>query len=286
MSAIGIIGGSGLYSIEGLENVSERNITTPYGSTSDTIIKGELHGNTVYFIPRHGKGHRHLPSEVPHRANMWALKSLGVKWVIGVGAVGSLKEELPPMHIVLPDQYYDRTVTRTEHTFFGNGIVAHVPFGYPTNETLRSTIAAACGKLNLPCQNGGTYVNMEGPAFSTRAESETNRHHGFDLIGMTNLAEAKLAREAEMAYASLCMVTDYDCWKDQEVDVQEILMYLSKNSNNAKAILSEVIATLPINNTQPEFEVLDCSIITPRELWPAETVQKLEPVLQRFIAKG
>lgn len=283
MSIIGIIGGSGLYDIEGLENVEERQIDTPFGATSDSLIGGQLAGKQVWFIPRHGKGHRILPTEIPHRANLWALKSLGVKWVIGVGAVGSLKEELPPMHIVLPDQYYDRTTQRTEHTFFGNGIVAHLPFGYPTNPLLRNTLAASCAKFDLPCQNGGTYVNMDGPAFSTRAESETNRSHGFDLIGMTNLAEAKLAREAEMAYASLCMVTDYDCWKDQEVDVQEIIGYLTRNSNNAKKVLVDTITNLPVDEDQPEFGMLDFSIITPKDLWPEEVKTHLSPILARLL---
>ena len=283
MAGIGIIGGSGLYELEGLEEINEYNIETPFGKTSDTIIGGELGGKKVYFIPRHGKGHTLLPSEIPHRANLWALKSLGVQWVIGVGAVGSLKEELPPMHIVMPDQYYDRTVTRTEHTFFGDGIVAHVPFGYPTNALLRETLEDSTKELGIPCQNGGTYVNMEGPAFSTRAESESYRAQGFDIIGMTNLAEAKLAREAEMAYASLCMVTDYDCWKDHDVDVQEILSYLSKNSENAKAILTKAIGALDTEQAQPEFTILDTSILTSPQNCKPETVVKLKPILGRFL---
>ena len=283
MSAIGIIGGSGLYELEGLKNIEEREIETPFGATSDVITGGVIDGKQVWFIPRHGKGHSILPTEIPHRANLWALKSLGVKWVIGVGAVGSLKEELPPMHIVLPDQYYDRTTQRSEHTFYGDGIVAHLPFGYPTNDYLRKTLEASCKELSLPCQNGGTYVNMDGPAFSTRSESEVNRSHGFDLIGMTNLAEAKLARESEMAYASLCLVTDYDCWKDQEVDIQEILGYLKKNTENAKAVLTGAIKSLSLEESQPEFSLLDFSILTPKDMWPAETIENLKPILERFL---
>lgn len=283
MSGIGIIGGSGLYELDGVSKIEERVVETPFGSPSDVLIGGELHGKQVWFLPRHGKGHKLLPTEIPHRANLWALKSLGVRWVIGVGAVGSLKEELPPMHIVLPDQYYDRTTRRKEHTFFGKGIVAHLPFGYPTNPLLRETLAASCAQLSLPCQNGGTYVNMDGPAFSTRAESEVNRHHGFDLIGMTNLAEAKLAREAEMAYSSLCLVTDYDCWKDQEVDVQEILGYLKTNTENAKAVLAETIKNLPIEQDQPEFSFLEMSIMTAPDLWTEEVKVSLEPLLRRFL---
>ena len=250
------------------------------------IIGGELAGKQVYFIPRHGRGHTILPSEIPHRANLWALKSLGVRWVIGVGAVGSLKEELPPMSIVLPDQYFDRTVTRTEHTFFGGGIVAHVPFGYPTNPTLRGVLAQAAQGLELPVQDGGTYVNMEGPAFSTKAESESYRSHGFDVIGMTNLAEAKLAREAEMAYASLSMVTDYDCWKDHDVDVSEILEYLGKNTVNAKKLLAVAIAALPVDQEQPEFTVLNTSILTQPADCNPEAVMKLRPILARLLDRG
>jgi len=283
MSAIGIIGGSGLYALEGIENVTEHDINTPFGKPSATIIGGELSGKQVYFIPRHGKGHTILPSEIPHRANFWALKSLGVQWVVGVGAVGSLKEELPPMHIVLPDQYFDRTVTRTEHTFFGNGIVAHVPFGYPTNPLLRETLEMATKSLDLSCQNGGTYVNMEGPAFSTKSESEMYRSQRFDIIGMTNLAEAKLAREAEMAYASLSMVTDYDCWKDHDVDITEIIEYLGKNTANAKRILAKAIAELPVDQEQPEFTILNTSILTQPADCNPETVVKLQPILARML---
>ncbi len=283
MSAIGIIGGSGLYELDGLEKVEEKIIETPFGAPSDFIVGGELEGRKVWFLPRHGKGHSILPQEIPHRANIWALKSLGVQWVIGVGAVGSLKEELPPMHIVLPDQYYDRTTHRTEHTFFGRGIVAHLPFGYPTNDLLRNTLEKSCNSLDLPCQNGGTYVNMDGPAFSTRAESEVNRHHGFDLIGMTNIAEAKLCREAEIAYASLSIVTDYDCWKNQEVDIQEIIAYLRKNTKNAKKVLAQTIKTLPITEEQKEFSLLNTSIMTAKELWSEEVKKDLAPILKRFL---
>lgn len=283
MSAIGIIGGSGLYDIEGLEQIEEVVVETPFGTPSAVFKKGILGGEEIYFLPRHGRGHTISPTEIPHRANFWALKSLGVQWVIGVGAVGSLKEEYPPTHIVLPDQYYDRTTRRTEHTFFGDGIVAHVPFGFPTNASLRAVLQAACEELSLPCTNGGTYVNMDGPAFSTRAESETNRHHGFDLIGMTNLAEAKLAREAEMAYASLCMVTDYDCWKEQDVDITEILQYLGTNTGNAKRVLAEAIKRLDTSAEQDEFTVLSTSILTQKEHWSEAVKKRLEPLLERFL---
>ena len=284
MSAIAVIGGSGLYDLEGLSNIERLDIETPFDKPSDTIIGGDLNGQKVWFLPRHGKGHRLLPSEIPHRANFWALSSLGVQWVIGVGAVGSLKEELPPLHVVLPDQFYDRTTHRSEHTLFGQGIVAHLPFGHPTNNYLRSCLADACSELGLPCQSHGTYVNMDGPAFSTKAESEVNRSHGFDLIGMTHVAEAKLARESEMAYASLCLVTDYDCWKDQDVNVQEIIKYLKTNVANAKRIIDLVTKTLKTEQSQPEFTMLDTSILTPVQDWPANTQANLEPILKRFLA--
>lgn len=283
MSAIGIIGGSGLYELDGIEGLEERDILTPFGKPSDVIMGGTLHGQQVWFLPRHGKQHHLLPTEIPHRANLWALKFLGARWIISVGAVGSLKEELPPRHIVLPDQYYDRTTQRREHTFFGNGIVAHLPFGYPTNDTLRSTLSRACQELGLLYQQGGTYVSMDGPAFSTRSESEVNRQHGFDVIGMTHIAEAKLAREAEMAFASLCLVTDYDCWREHEVDVQELLSHLKENTLHAKQIIAYALQHLPTEQEEPEFSYLDSSILTPKKAWREEAKKNLAPLLERFL---
>ena len=214
---IGIIGGSGLYQIEGLTSPSQHKIKTPFGNPSDAIFGGKLAGRQVYFlVTRHARGYRILPHELNHRANIYALRSLGVRWIICVTAVGSLQERYAPRDIVLPAQFFDRTSRRAEHTFFGGGIAAHVGFADPISTNLRQLLAATGGKLGYRVHNGGTYVNMDGPAFSTRAESETNRALGFDVIGMTNLGEAKLAREAEIALATLAMVTDYDCWKEDE----------------------------------------------------------------------
>lgn len=227
-----------------------------------------------------------MPHEINHRANLWALRSLGVRWIICVTAVGSLKAKYKPEHIVLPSQYFDRTSRSTEHTFFGNGIVAHVGFADPTNPELRSIICKETKRLGLKVHNGGTYVNMDGPAFSTRAESEVNRKLNFDVIGMTNLAEAKLAREAEIALATLAMVTDYDCWKTDEapVDAQTVLGHLLANAQAAKSILARVIPRLPEKPEWPEHTCLDHAIMTERSLWPAPTMKRLQPILARFLS--
>jgi 5'-methylthioadenosine phosphorylase len=283
--AIGIIGGSGLYQIEGMTDTQELTVETPFGMPSDVIVGGILAGRQVYFLPRHGKGHRILPQEINHRANIYALKSLGVVWIICVTAVGSLKEEFPPRHIVLPDQYFDRTTHREGHTFFGNGIVAHVGFSDPTSNELRGLLANALTDLNLPHTNGGTYVNMDGPAFSTRAESNVHRHLGFDVVGMTNLPEAKLAREAEIALATLAMITDYDCWKvdEEPVSLPTVIGHLVANADQAKEILRRVIPNLPTDANWPEHTALDTAIVTQRSFWPEETSRKLEAILYRFL---
>ena len=282
---IGIIGGSGLYQIEGLTGATELKVETPWGDPSDVLVRGELGGRTVYFLPRHGRGHRILPTEINHRANVWAMKSLGVRWLISISAVGSLREELEPRHVVLPDQFFDRTSRRAEHTFFGNGIVAHVGFAEPTSIGLRTLIAAAAREAGVRVHNGGTYVNMDGPAFSTRAESETNRKLGFDIIGMTNLGEAKLAREAEMAFATIAMVTDYDCWKVEEepVSVQTVVGHLLHNVATAKAILAKVIPQVPAVPDWPEHRALEGAIMTDRSVWPEKTICKLKTILERFL---
>ena len=284
-AAVGVIGGSGLYQMDGLEAVREVTVETPFGPPSDALIAGRLAGRDVFFLPRHARGHRLLPTEVPHRANVWALRSLGVRYLLSVGAVGSLKEELPPRHIVLPDQFSDRTSRRTEHTFFGNGIVAHVGFGDPTSAPLRGLLADAARGIGRPVQDGGTYVNMDGPAFSTRAESEFHRHFGWDVIGMTNLPEAKLAREAEMAFASVSFVTDYDCWKVEEeaVNVAAVLGHLLANADTARELLARVIPQIPTGADWPEHQALDFAIVTDRKLWPAATVDRLGPVLRRVL---
>ncbi len=281
--AIGVIGGSGLYQMEALTDGREVTVDTPFGPPSDVIFAGKLAGRNVYFLPRHARGHRLLPTEIPHRANIYALRALGVRWLLSVGAVGSLKEEFPPRHLVLPDQFFDRTSRRTEHTFFGGGIVAHIGFAEPTSAPLRRLVADAARELGLPVHDGGTYVNMDGPAFSTRAESNANRQLGFDVIGMTNLPEAKLAREAEIAMASVSFVTDYDCWKTDEapVSVETVVGHLLANAETAKSILAKVIPRLPTMADWPEHSALDTAIITPRRLWPDLTKEKLGVILER-----
>ena len=282
--AIGIIGGSGIYQMEALSQVREIALDTPFGPPSDVVFAGKLAGRDVYFLPRHARGHRLLPTEINHRANIYALRSLGVRWLLSVGAVGSLKEEYPPRHLVLPDQFFDRTSRRAEHTFFGHGIVAHISFAEPTSAALRALVAEAARELGLPVHNGGTYVNMDGPAFSTRAESNANRQLGFDVIGMTNLPEAKLAREAEIAMASVAFVTDYDCWKTDEepVTVETVIGHLLANAETAKGIIARVVPRLPTVADWPEHRVLDTAIITARPHWPADTVEKLAVILGRF----
>jgi 5'-methylthioadenosine phosphorylase len=282
--AIGIIGGSGLYQIEGLANPREHEIETPFGAPSDLLMSGEVAGRTVYFLPRHGRGHRLLPHELNHRANIYALRSLGVRWIICVTAVGSLQEEYAPRDVLLPSQFYDRTSQRADDTFFGDGIAAHISFAEPISTPLRNLLAEAARSLGLRVHNGGTYVNMDGPAFSTRAESELNRRNGFDVIGMTNLPEAKLAREAEIALATMAMITDYDCWKIEEepVSAQTVIEHLLANAETAKKVLAVVISRIPRQPDWPEHRALDSALVTARNLWPPRTREKLNAILARF----
>jgi 5'-methylthioadenosine phosphorylase len=282
--AIGIIGGSGLYQMEGVESPTERRVQTPFGDPSDAIISGQMHGRQVYFLPRHGRGHRLLPHELNHRANIYALRSLNVRWIICVTAVGSLQEQYAPRDILLPSQFHDRTSQRTEHTFFGDGIAAHIGFSDPISTSLRTILAESAAGLDVKIHNGGTYVNMDGPAFSTRAESELNRRHGFDVIGMTNLPEAKLAREAEIALATLAMITDYDCWKVEEepVSAQTVFEHLVANAETAKKVLAEAIPRIPAEPNWAEHRALDTALVTDRKLWPAATREKLGAILARF----
>jgi 5'-methylthioadenosine phosphorylase len=281
--SIGIIGGSGLYQIDGLTDTAEITLDTPFGPPSDAIVSGRLAGRQIYFLPRHGRGHRIMPHEVNHRANMYALRSLGVRWVVCVTAVGSLQEQYHPRHIVLPSQFFDRTSRRSEHTFFGSGIVVHVAFADPTSAALRGIIARAGSALGHTIHNGGTYVNMDGPAFSTRAESETHRRMGFDVIGMTNVAEARLAREAEIALATMAMITDYDAWKEEPVTAKMVFETLQSNAAAAREILPRVIEQIPTEPDWPEHRSLDNAMVTPRNLWPPETVEKLRPIIGRFL---
>ncbi len=283
-AAIGIIGGSGLYQLEGFHDPQEHQVETPFGMPSDAIIGGEFAGRTVYFLPRHGRGHRILPHELNYRANIYALRLLGVRWIICVTAVGSLQEKYAPRDVLLPSQFVDRTSRRSEHTFFGNGIAAHIGFAEPICAPLRELLAEAAKSSGVRVHNGGIYVNMDGPAFSTRAESELNRHHGFDVIGMTNLPEAKLAREAEMALATMAMITDYDCWKTDEepVSAQTVIGHLLANAETAKKILGAVIPRIPQEPNWPEHRALDSALVTDRALWPAATREKLQAILGRF----
>ena len=282
--AIGIIGGSGLYQMEGVSNPTEETIETPFGAPSDAIIGGDVAGRRVYFLPRHGRGHRLLPHELNHRANIYALRSLNVRWIICVTAVGSLQEKYAPRDVLLPSQFYDRTSLRAEHTFFGQGIAAHVTFAEPISAPLRNLLAESARSLGVPVHNGGTYVNMDGPAFSTRAESELNHRQGFDVIGMTNLPEAKLAREAEIALATMAMITDYDCWKVEEepVSAQTVIGHLLANAETAKKLLIDLIPRVPTEANWPEHRALDSALVTDRKLWPEETRKRLSAILGRF----
>jgi 5'-methylthioadenosine phosphorylase len=283
--AIGVIGGSGLYQIEGLERPEELVVETPFGRPSDSLVSGSLSGRQVYFLPRHARGHRLLPTELNHRANIFALRSLNVRWILSVGAVGSLQEKYRPREIVLPSQFFDRTSRRADWTFFGDGIVAHIGFSDPVSANLRAIVAQEASNLGYTVHDGGTYVNMDGPAFSTRAESEFHRKMGFDIIGMTNLPEAKLAREAEISLASINFVTDYDCWKieDEPVSAQTVIGHLVANANAARKILPKVIEKIPREANWPEHRVLDFALVTDRTLWPEATAKKLEVILERFL---
>lgn len=281
---IGIIGGSGLYHIEGFTRQKWVKMKTPFGAPSDEFLTGRLNGRDVVFLPRHGRGHRLLPSEVNHRANVWAMKKLGVAWIVSVSAVGSLQHKYRPRDIVLVDQFLDRTKRSAEHTFFGRGIVAHVAFAEPICEELRVLLLESASALRLRVHNGGTYLNMEGPAFSTRAESIAHHKAGLDVVGMTNLGEAKCAREAEIAYATIAMVTDYDCWKGDEahVTVELVIDNLHKNAASAKAIIAHVLNRIPSTPNWPCHAALENAIMTDRKFWPPKTVKALEPLLAGY----
>ena len=285
MNIVGIIGGSGLYEIEGFTHQKWVRVRTPFGEPSDQLLTGELAGRPVAFLPRHGRGHRLLPSELNHRANLYALKKLGAAWVVSISAVGSLQAKYRPCDVVLPDQFLDRTKQAVAHTFFGGGIVAHVAFADPVCGELRALLLKVCRELKLRVHDGGTYVNMEGPAFSTRAESLANHRDGYDVIGMTNLGEARCAREAEMAYATLAMVTDYDCWKQDEahVTVEMIIENLRKNAAHAKEIVRRVLPLIPAEANWPCHRALANAILTDRKFWPAATKAKLRPLLAKYL---
>jgi 5'-methylthioadenosine phosphorylase len=287
---IGIIGGSGLYQMPELQNVKEIGIDTPFGKPSDAFIVGELDGVKVAFLPRHARGHKFTPSELPFRANIYAMKELGVEYILSVSAVGSLQEQYAPTDMVIPDQFFDRTRARArESTFFGDGIVAHVPMAHPVCDELGDILEEACKKVGVKAHRGGTYLCMEGPAFSTKAESDVYRQWGMDIIGMTNLQEAKLAREAEIAYATLALVTDYDCWHEDHdsVTIDMVVEYLNKNVRNAQLILKEAVARVAAKETPNQFaDALKNAIFTAPDHWPAETVKKLNAIIGKYVPKA
>jgi 5'-methylthioadenosine phosphorylase len=280
---IGIIGGSGLYSMPGFTAQEEANIETPFGHPSDNYILGELAGRQVAFLARHGRGHRLSPSELNFRANIYGMKSLGVERIISLSAVGSLKEEHRPQEFVIPDQFFDRTRGRVS-TFFGEGLVAHISFADPVCPELSKVVGQACRAAGVNVKEGGTYLCMEGPAFSTKAESNVYRSWGMDVIGMTNLQEAKLAREAEICYVTVAMVTDYDCWHPDHdaVTVNDIIANLVKNASNACAVVAEAVAEMPATRSCQCGSALAHAILTDRAMVPETTRQKLGLLIEKY----
>ncbi|MFN3476942.1 MAG: S-methyl-5'-thioadenosine phosphorylase [Candidatus Methylomirabilales bacterium] len=281
---IGIIGGSGLYEMEELTEREEVEVETPFGPPSDRFLVGKLLGRTVAFLARHGRGHRLMPSELPFRANIYGLKKLGAEWVLSVSAVGSMREEIRPLDVVIPDQFFDRTKGRVS-TFFGEGIVAHVGFADPFCPVLSKVLYQAALKAGATVHKGGTYLCIEGPQFSTRAESRIYRSWGMDVIGMTNLQEAKLAREAELCYATLAMVTDYDVWHEveEDVSVEQVVANLQKNAETAKAIIKAAIPLIPGERGCPCSFALKDAIITAKEAIPAEVRRKLDLLIGKYL---
>ena len=282
---IGIIGGSGLYEMEGLESVEERRIETPFGQPSDAYIMGTLAGRRLAFLPRHGRGHRLMPSELNFRANIFGFKLLGAEWLISASAVGSMREDLPPRDIVIPDQFFDRTKGRIS-TFFGDGIVAHVSFGDPTCPILGKQLLTAGQAVGARMHWGGTYLCMEGPQFSTRAESRIYRSWGVDVIGMTNLQEAKLCREAEICYATLATVTDYDVWHDTEADVsvEGVLAVLRQNTETAKAIIKAAVSSFSVRRDGcPCPNALRDAIISAPSAIPSQVRERLRPIIGKYL---
>jgi len=285
MPKIAIIGGSGLYNIEGIKEVKKVSLNTPFGKPSDKIIIGKLQGKEIAFLPRHGIGHRINPSCINYRANLYALKKLGVERIISVSACGSLKEEIKPQDFVIPFQFVDRTNQARKMTFFEDGIVVHISFAEPVCIKLANLLAEVIKKLNIRLHQGGTYLNMEGPAFSTRAESELYRSWGMDIIGMTNMAEAKLAREAEICYVTLAAVTDYDCWYEPEkpVTAQMVVENLRKNIENAQRIIKEIIPYIGEERTCACKDALKDAIVTPKRFIPKRTKKILYPIIGKYL---
>ncbi len=282
---IGIIGGSGLYNMPGLEDRREVAIDTPWGAPSDSYVLGSLAGRKVAFLARHGRGHRVMPSNLNFRANIYGLKTLGVQWVLSFSAVGSLQENLKPVDFVIPDQFFDRTRGRVS-TFFDEDVVVHIGFADPICSQLADVVEQACKTVGVTVHRGGTYCCMEGPAFSTRAESNLNRQWGFSVIGMTNLQEAKLAREAEMSYVTVAMVTDYDCWHPDHdaVTVEQVIEYLSKNAENAQAVALEAVRNVPRDQPSPYASALKNAILTDRNMISADSRKKYELLIGKYLA--
>src|SRR5579863_10164757 len=282
---IGIIGGSGLYSMEGLTNTREVRIKTPFGDPSDAFVIGTLEGKQVAFLARHGRGHRILPSELNFRANIYAMKLLGVQRIISVSAVGSLQEDLRPGEFLVPDQFFDRTKGRIS-TFFGNGLVAHVAFDKPTCGELSRVLADACVSVAVPVHRKGTYICMEGPQFSTLAEAHFHRAMKFDVIGMTNVTEAKLAREAELCYATVAMITDYDCWHPdhESVTASQIIATLNQNAENAQKVLREAVRAMPTERGCRCVTALKHALITDLKLVPLATKKRLASIIGKYIS--
>lgn len=281
---IGVIGGSGLYEMDGMQVLEEREIETPFGAPSDAYMIGELEGKKVAFLPRHGRGHRLLPSELNYRANLFGMKILGVEWIVSVSAVGSLKEEYVPTHILIPDQFFDRTRHRPD-TFFGNGLVGHVSFAQPVCGQLAEWITAGSREAGATVHEGGVYVCMEGPQFSTLAESLDYRRSDFDVIGMTGLQEAKLAREAEMSYATMAMITDYDCWHEEEEDVSAtaVMEVLQQNVKTAQEAVRNTIRGIDESKDSPFKGILAHSLMTDPSRIPAKTLEDLSPIVGPYI---
>ena len=281
---IGIIGGSGLYSMPGFTNVHEERIETPFGAPSEVFVLGELSGRKVAFLARHGRGHRILPSELNFRANIWAMKALGVERILSVSAVGSLKEEHKPTDFIIPDQFIDRTFQRTA-TFFGDGIVGHIAFGDPICATVAKAAQEACAEVGVVGKLGGTYVCMEGPQFSTRAESNMYRQWGADVIGMTNLQEAKLAREAEICYSTIAMITDYDCWREghDAVTIEEVIRVAGQNAENAAKVVKAAVARLPRERTCGCRSAAKYAVMTAKDRIPAKTRAKVELLFGKYL---
>ena len=285
VAEIGVIGGSGLYAMNGLSNTRELRVKTPFGEPSDKIVVGNFEGKRVAFLARHGRGHRILPSELNFRANVYAMKLLGVQRIISVSAVGSLKEDLRPGEFLVPDQFFDNTKGRIS-TFFGHGLVAHVAFDKPTCGQLSTVLADACVSTAVPVHRKGTYINMEGPQFSTLAEAHFHRAQKFDVIGMTNATEAKLAREAEICYATIAMITDYDCWhpEHESVTASQIIATLNQNATNAQNVVREAIKTMPAERKCKCGSALAHSLITDFKLVPAKTKKNLAAIIGKYLS--